>query len=301
MKRIMLTGACGRLGRAIMRQGLERFEFVPVDTSPAVLNLGGVQCDLLDEPAITRAAKGCDAIIHTAATHGGNRDTASNVDFLRTNVLGTNIIFEAAARTGVQRVVTASTLTILYGTDWLGNGKSVVTESTRPALEWIYPQSKHMAEQLGHFYARTTNIEVVQLRYAWIRVVPIDSIGFGLLARSIADSDAAEAALAACVAPGLRDEVFLIGPDTPIEQRDIDAAQLDPMGTLERLFPGCTEILEAANQRPRAEEFWPIARIDRAKTMLNWRPEVTFSAYLQRLGWAPPSSVNATRPAGSAA
>ncbi len=283
----MVTGACGRLGRAILQAGRGQYEFVAVDRSPAVLELGGVVCDVMDLEGLTRAARGCDMAIHAAAMHGGDMDRSSPADFYRVNVAGTGNVFEACVRGGVGRVVNVSSLTILYGLGWKGNGPSVVTEETPPALEWIYPHSKYLAEQVGDFYARSKGVEVVHLRYAWIRPAGIETIGTGLLARAISASDSGEAALRACVAPGLKNEVLLIGPDTPITQRDIDSGIDDPMGTVERLWPGSAQVLERHRVRVTAENLWPVANIEKAAQMLDWRPKVTFERYLETLGWAP--------------
>ncbi len=286
MMRIMLTGACGRLGRAIMEQGRGRFEFVPVDRSSCVLDMGGVQCDLMEQDALGKAAQGCDVAIHAAALHGGDVDHVSAADFYRVNVAGTGNVFEACVRAGVKRVVNISSLTILYGLGWKGNGRSVVTEESGTALEWIYPHSKYLGEQVGDFYARKKGIEVVHLRYAWIRSVGVEKLGTGLLARAISASDSGQAALRACVTPGLKNEVFLIGPDTPITQADIDAGLEDPMGVLERLWPGCSQVLVKNGVRVIPEDLWPVASIEKAARMLDWRPQVTFERYLETLGWA---------------
>jgi nucleoside-diphosphate-sugar epimerase len=286
MPRILVTGACGRLGQAIMQAGQGRFEFVPMDRSAAVLEMGGVQCDLMDVDALAKAARGCDMAIHTAAMHGGDIQKATPADYYRVNIQGTGNVMAACLGARVKRVVNVSTLTVLYGLGWLGNGKSVVTEESPLALEWVYPDSKYLAEQVADFYARNSEIEVAHLRYAWIRPVGIEKIGAGLLARSVAASDAGEAALCACVAPGIKNEVFLIGPDSPVTQSDIDAGLTDPMGVVERYWPGSAQVLAKNGVQVRAEELWPVARIDKAMDKLNWRPQVTFERYLETLGWA---------------
>jgi nucleoside-diphosphate-sugar epimerase len=290
MLKVMLTGACGRLGRAIMQEGRGRFEFVAVDRSADVLRLGevhGVQCDLMDRETLARAAMGCDVAIHAAATHGGDVGRATPADFYRVNVQGTGNVFEACQAAGVKRVVNISTLTILYGLGWLGNGRCVVTEESPVALEWVYPDSKYLGEQVGNFYARNTDIEVVHLRYAWIRPVGIEKVGPGLLARSIMASDAGQAALQACTAPGLKCEVILVAPDSVLTQGDIEAGIADPMGTLERLWPGCAELLNKQGVKVSGDDFWPVARVDKCGAKLGWKPRVTFEKYLEALGWAP--------------
>jgi nucleoside-diphosphate-sugar epimerase len=287
MLKVLVTGACGRLGQAVLRAGAGRFAFVPVDISPRVTELGGFQCDVLDLQGLTNAARGCAAIIHCAAMHGGSKNIEPNHKFIQVNVLGTNTTYEAALAAGVPRVVNASSLTVLYGERWLGNGRAVVDEQSPPALEWIYPKTKHMAEELGRFYAQTTPLEVVHLRYAWIRTVGVGQIGANLLSRSVTDEDCATATLLACTTPGLKSEVFLIGPDSPVTQADIDLALVDPASAMERLYPGSVDAMAAAGFTFKAEDFWPVANIGKAKRVLGWKPTGTFEAFLSTIGWSP--------------
>src|SRR5687768_17213497 len=126
--RILLTGACGLVGRSILRAATatDEHEFVPIDISPKIEAIpGGVRADILDSDALNRLADGCDAIVHTAALHGVFRDKVPNQDFLRTNVIGAENLFEAALRNGIKRLVFSSTLEVLCGGDWIASGRTV--------------------------------------------------------------------------------------------------------------------------------------------------------------------------------
>ena len=302
--KILLTGACGSLGRAIRRCGDSAHEWVLFDTAAAVVQAGGIRASVTDAAAVLEAARGCTAMIHTAAMHGASHGQASNAEFLQVNVLGAENLFQAALRHGIRRLVLSSTLEVLIG--WTGGayGNVVLDESLPPRPDWIYPVSKAMVERLGAFYAGQHGLEVVHLRYCGLHEKSMSELGFGLLARQLPVEDAARANLLAATRPGLRNEVFNIAPDTPLTQDDSNAVALlgvlrpelrgealaaacqrNMWTVLERHWPGCGEVLHARGLEPRAEFFWRVARIDKAKLMLGWQPEATFEKFLRHLGW----------------
>ena len=284
--RILLTGACGMLGRAIRRVGADEHAFVLLDVAEDAAAEGGVRASITDESAVNRAADGCDAIIHTAAMHGASFGKESNAEFIRTNVLGAENLFQAALKFGIRRLVMSSTLEVLCGRDWKAYGAIVYDESLPPRPDWIYPQTKLQVEQLSSFYANNHGLEVANLRYSDVQDVPPEQLGLQLLARSITAADAARANLLAATRPGLRDEVFLVASDSPLTQRDVNDAQVDPWAVLERYWPECRPVLEQHGQTPHPNHFWPVSRIDKAKLMLDWELESRCDNYLRSLGWA---------------
>ncbi len=286
--KILLTGACGLLGRAVRHCCNGAHELVLLDTAGAVVQAGGAQTSVTDIEAVLDVARGCEAIIHTAAMHGAFYGKASNAEFLRVNVLGAENIFQAALRHGIRRLVLSSTLEVLCGRDWAAYGTAVLDEALPPRPDWIYPVSKLMVEELSRFYAVHHGLEVVNLRYCGLHDKPLEELGFGLLARNLPATDAAHANLLAATRPGLRNEVFNIAPDTPLTQQDSnDAVQgKDLWAILQRHWPGCGEILRARGLEPKPRFFWPVSRIDKAQLILDWQPEATFETFLRSLGWS---------------
>jgi nucleoside-diphosphate-sugar epimerase len=68
MKRILVTGAAGRLGRAVCSVAVGRYDVVGFDLAdPQVQGIQAVIGDVRDLDALQKAAKGCAAIVHTAA------------------------------------------------------------------------------------------------------------------------------------------------------------------------------------------------------------------------------------------
>jgi len=286
--KILITGAAGRLGTAIRRIAHKEHDLVLFDHCEQIKADGGICADLTDFYTVRRAVQGCDAIIHTAAMHGSSYGKRSNADFIRTNVLGGEYLFDAALRHGAKRMVIASTMEVMIGVDWAAYGTAVTDESLPPRPDWIYPITKRQIEILGSFYARHHGLEVIQLRYMGFGDTDDSNLGLSLLARSLSTEDAARATLMAATVAGLKDEILHIGPDTPLEQKDINEALKNPIAVLERLWPGCMPFLQERQLAPRPENFWPVTRIDRAKQTLGWKPRHTFETFLMSLGWKRP-------------
>lgn len=283
--RILLTGACGLIGRAIRRIGAAQHEFVLFDISPSVENEGGIRASVSDFDAVVKAAEGCDAIIHTAAVHGALVGKASHAEFITTNVIGADNLCRAAMKVGIKRIVMSSTMEIYVGPDWTAYGMTVIDESLPPRPTTIYPLSKVMVEQLGEFYVRTAGLEIVQLRYVNVLDKSPWELDMRALSRDVTAADVARANLAATILPNLLRAEVNIGPDTPLTQQDMFDAQKDPWQVLERYWPGCKPFVERAGMKPKSANFWPIARIDAAKAILGYEPESRFEAVLAKLGW----------------
>ncbi|WP_428937622.1 NAD-dependent epimerase/dehydratase family protein [Fontivita pretiosa] len=287
--RILITGACGCLGRAVRRAAAAQHQLVLMDVVEQVEREGGIRASVTDEQAVRRAVEGCDAIIHTAALHGGHRHTHTKPQYIATNVIGAEHLFDAAIKSGVRRVVMASTMEVLLGQSWDAYGTSMLDESLPPRPNWIYPVTKLQVEILGHHYAQNHGLEVAQLRYVAFDDTPMHKLGLSLICRYISSDDAGQATLLAATRPGLRDEVLCISNDSPLRQQDTNDALRDPKAVLERHWPGSTALLQKHGLAPDPAHFWPITRNDNAKLKLGWQPRDTFEAFLRHLGWQRPS------------
>jgi nucleoside-diphosphate-sugar epimerase len=210
------------------------------------------------------------------------------------NVIGAHQIYRAAVDLGIKRVVVSSTLEVLCGFDWTASGVAVYDETMPARPDWIYPASKHLVEELGHYYAREFGLEVIQLRYSWVRDVPVRTLGMGLLGRSVAASDVAEANLLACTKPGLTDHVFIIGADSPLKRPDMMKALSDPESVLEKYWPGSVDVLKKNEVKILSKAFWPVLNISSAKQILGWQPKVGFEDFLTEIGWKRGASTTAS-------
>lgn len=112
------------------------------------------------------ALSGVDCVLHL----GGVPDEAPLADLLEANVLGTHHVLEAARRTGIPRVVLASSnrLTGFYPTGHLTGPQ----EPPRP--DGLYGVSKVALEALGQLYADKFGLSVICLRIGSFEQTPTE-------------------------------------------------------------------------------------------------------------------------------
>jgi uronate dehydrogenase len=160
-RRVLLTGAAGRIGSSLregLRQGLDelrlsdREHVEPAAGTPETF----VLADLVDSSAVAKAVDGVEAVVHL----GGRPDEARFDDLLGPNIQGTFNVFEAARRTGVRRIIYASSnhATGFYRTE----ERLVGDEPTRP--DSLYGVTKVFGEAVGSLYADKFGLEVIAVR-----------------------------------------------------------------------------------------------------------------------------------------
>ncbi|MBI2300358.1 MAG: NAD(P)-dependent oxidoreductase [Armatimonadetes bacterium] len=280
--RLLVTGAAGTLGSAIVELARGRHQTVAFDvvTPPAGDRI--VTASVTDRDAVFDAAAGCDAILHTAGLHGAHAQTHSQADYLTVNVIGVDHLYQAMVHHGIPRMVQSSTMEVVCGRDWMANGAAILDERTCPRPDWIYPLTKHLAEQLAPFYYARNGLTSAMLRYMTMDRRPWQQLGLELCARTVWRFDAAEANLLAAESQHLGVEVLHIGPDTPLTNQDICQSRSSVEAVLERHWPGSTAVLARHDVKLR-DCLWPVAPIDKAKRLLGWQPEATFAGYLAAL------------------
>src|SRR4051795_9217635 len=161
MKRLLVTGGCGVIGANFVRLELEAYPDVEVTNLDALTyagnpdNLEGledepryrfVQGDVADRALVMELlAEGFDAVVHFAAESHVDRSIDDATPFLRTNVVGTQCLLDAARAAGTPRYVQVSTDEV-YGT--LGPDDPPFTEATPLAPNSPYAASKAGADLL---------------------------------------------------------------------------------------------------------------------------------------------------------
>jgi uronate dehydrogenase len=160
-RRVLVTGAAGRIGRAACPglaargwrvRGLDRR---PLD-GVAGLSDPPVVAELADAAALDRATAGTDAIVHLA----GRAGEAPFPEILEANIDGTYQVFEAARRSGVPRIVFASSNHAVGFTP----RSELLGVDVPPRPDTYYGLSKVFGEALGRLYADRYGMEVVCLR-----------------------------------------------------------------------------------------------------------------------------------------
>ncbi|MEO1329136.1 MAG: NAD(P)-dependent oxidoreductase, partial [Pseudomonadota bacterium] len=108
MKRLLITGAAGNLGRmtrarlGFLAETLRLSDLA--EMAPAGVNEEVVQCDLADFAAVRSLVADCDGIVHLGGI--SVEDTFQNI--LNGNLIGLYNIYEASRQAGVKRLMFAS-------------------------------------------------------------------------------------------------------------------------------------------------------------------------------------------------
>jgi dTDP-glucose 4,6-dehydratase len=175
MKRILVTGGCGFIGANFVRLQLETYPDVAVTNLDALTyagnpdNLAGLETephyrfvrgDIADRRLVfDLLAEGYDAVVHFAAESHVDRSIDDATPFLRTNVVGTQCLLDAARAADTPRFVHVSTDEV-YGT--LAPDDPPFTERTPLAPNSPYAASKAGSDLLvraaHHTYGLNTII-----------------------------------------------------------------------------------------------------------------------------------------------
>jgi dihydroflavonol-4-reductase len=162
---VLVTGATGFLGTALVRQLLARGDAVRVMArkSSDRRNIEGldveiVEADLARPDTLVAATRGISALYHCAADYRlWVRDPET---MLRTNVDGSIALIRAAASAGAKRIVYTSSVAAL-GINKDGTPGDETTPSTLADMVGIYKRSKFLAEQAVHAMVRNEQAPVV--------------------------------------------------------------------------------------------------------------------------------------------
>ncbi len=174
-KTILVTGACGWLGSAIVTALLERGDKViatDLTVSPAISALASreskltaVAADLGEWHQVLRLfeAQRPDAVIHAAAIVGVIQCDDIPIKAQRVNVEGAINLFEAMRLLKVKRVVHVST------EETYGDFLSPVIDEDHPQKPLsIYGLTKLAAEHYGRVYSRDHGLECINVRTCWV-------------------------------------------------------------------------------------------------------------------------------------
>lgn len=168
---VLLTGASGRVGNAILDGIEEKYDWRLFDRQPPADDRPGkhIVGDITDKAAVEEAVDGVGAVIHLA---GDPRRDAPWQSVLQNNIHGTKVVFQAAVEAGVEKLIFASSnhavggyetddrIPDLYRTE--DPFRLDGTELPRPGN--FYGVSKATGELLGRYYHDEYDVSVVCVR-----------------------------------------------------------------------------------------------------------------------------------------
>lgn len=174
MKNLFITGGAGFIGSAFVRLTAPRFRITNFDAltyagNPENLvgishdNYRFVHGDITEKSAVLEALdEGVDAIINFAAESHVDRSIESPLDFVRTNVLGTQVLLDCARARGVKRFVQISTDEVMGSLP--ENEQAFFNEESPFSPNSPYAASKAAAEHLVRAAHHTYGLDTIITR-----------------------------------------------------------------------------------------------------------------------------------------
>ncbi|MCQ1855396.1 NAD-dependent epimerase/dehydratase family protein [Neorhizobium galegae] len=160
LKRLLLTGAAGGVGRAIRPMLKEIAEHVVLSDIGEIADAGAnetfIRCDLADAAGVARLVEGVDGIIHL-----GGISLEKTFDLIvQGNIVGLYNIYEAAHHNGLPRIVFASSNHVVgyYRCD------ERLDNTVVPKPDSLYGASKVFGEAIASLYFEKFGQETLSVR-----------------------------------------------------------------------------------------------------------------------------------------
>lgn len=179
--KVLVTGGSGMVGKYLVAELLQHghtvgiADIVPPKDSTATFH----RTDVLDLAAVERTMSGYEAVIHAAGIPHPLNDPAERI--FHVNVNGTFNVLEAAARTGVTKVVFTSSESTL-GFAFMSNRHVPdylpIDEHHPMRPQDPYGLSKVIGERICRTYSERYGLRTVCLREPWIWVPEAEQLPF---------------------------------------------------------------------------------------------------------------------------
>jgi dTDP-glucose 4,6-dehydratase len=306
MCKFFVTGGAGFIGSAFVRLILDEIGSGEVTNFDALTyagnldNLEGlddsrhrfVQGDITDRETVLKALReDTDAIINFAAESHVDRSIVSAHEFLRTNILGTQVLLDAARERGVRRFLQVSTDEVMGSLP--EDERAYFTEDSPFAPNSPYAASKAAAEHLVRAARHTFELDTVitrcgnnygprQFPEKFLPLMlsnafedqPIPVYGDGCNVRDWIYVEDHCRAIWLALEKGRSGAVYNIGARN--ERRNIDVAHsvLDQLGKAHSL-------IQFVKDRPGHDRRYAIDP-SLAESELGWRPFETWETGLQK-------------------
>ncbi|MBA7605216.1 dTDP-glucose 4,6-dehydratase [subsurface metagenome] len=298
--RLLVTGGAGFIGSNFVQYILEKYsdyEILNLDAltyAGSLENLKGtmdnprhrfVQGSIEDGKLVDELMEGIDAVINFAAESHVDRSIVEPQVFIKTNVLGTQVLLDAALRHKVKLFYQISTDEV-YGALKL-DSKEKFTEESPLRPNSPYAASKASADLLVRAYHRTYGLPVVISRctnnygprqhpekfiptviFNALRDKPIPIYGDGLYVRDwIHVLDHCQS-VDLILHQGKVGEVYNIGGDNEWANIDLARKILQITGKPE-------DLLQSVPDRPGHDRRYALSS-DKLKRELDWKPSISF-------------------------
>lgn len=304
-RRVLVTGAGGFIGSRLTERLVEAGAEVRVlvrytsdgeagwlDRSSVRGDIDVRRGDLADRDSVVDSMRDRDLVFHLGALIAIPYSYLAPESYVRTNILGTLNVLQAARELGVERLVHTSTSEV-YGSAQF----TPMTEAHPLVGQSPYSASKIGADKLAESYHRSFGLPVVTLR-------PFNTFGPRQSARAVIPAVAVQALAGRTVRMGdgrpTRDFVFVddtvagfiaAGTTAGVEGETIHlgGGREIAVGDLPRMIGEAAGITVEVEQddariRPAASEVERlVADASRAKALLGWAPKASVEEGLARV------------------
>jgi UDP-glucose 4-epimerase len=289
---ILVTGGAGFIGSHVVdrliaaghRPRIYDLRHSPYHSPRSVEQVRG---DIGDADRLASAMEGCDAVIHLAAAADVGEVEAEPGEAERRNARGTLQVLEAARRSGVRRVLYASTVWVYSDTEL-----DLLAETDRLAPPaHLYSATKLAGELYCHAYGSLYGVEHTVLRFgipygprarpaavvpSFIRQAlagePLTVAGDGLQSRRFVYVEDLADGVVRALAPEAANRTYNLVSPTDISINEIATTVQELLGDVEIVrVPGRNADFAGA----------PICG-ERAAAELGWRPETPFREGVRR-------------------
>ncbi|MCX5757159.1 MAG: NAD(P)-dependent oxidoreductase [Candidatus Hydrogenedentes bacterium] len=271
-RRILITGASGRLGSAVVRLWRDTHDVIPFDLrEPADPSDSFILGSISDPEAVTRAMADADTVVHCAAIPGTRKPYHSVIE---TNVMGTFHVLEAAGRNPrVERFIYISSVMYhgLSESPFTNRPLYLPIDEDHPSLAMdYYACSKAQAEYWCRAYVRRFNKPLVAIRPPWI-------IGM--------DMEATFAAQPAAGVPHLNDYIGV----TDLAGAMACAIDYEPPDGFDVFLVHAEDQRSTTRSMELAERHFPGVPLDRAwlEASGGFGSFIRYTHAAERLGWRP--------------
>lgn len=172
--KLLVTGGCGFIGSNFIRHLLTRYPDIQVVNLDKLTYAGNpenlrdiehdpryqfIKGDICDRVTVDDAISGCESVVNFAAESHVDRSIAESRNFIRTGVIGVQVLLDAARNAGVSRFIQISTDEV-YGSIREG----VFTEESPLQPSSPYSAAKAAGDLLALSYFKTYGMPVVITR-----------------------------------------------------------------------------------------------------------------------------------------
>lgn len=245
-KKILITGAGGRIGTFLRQAFKEEYDLRLMLHRPREgVTEGEVIIGNIEDPeTMLKACEGVHTVVHMAANPSMN---ATWEQVLQNNIIGTQVVYEAARQCGCQRVVFASSIHAVGGYP-----REVQVRTDMPVRPCcLYGVSKCFGEALARQYADQYDLSSICIRIGGVHSYKIDLEKHPfLLEIGISDRDLTQLVRLCIEAEGIDFAIVHGLSNNPIKKLDLsDTCKLLGYAPQDNYRPDLLYLAERANPR----------------------------------------------------